>query len=804
MDDESTRKALELAQKAANFDSSRRFDEAIFAYSEAAHRLVKLLAGKKCLPILRKNANEYVARAEFLKNNLDNLSRTYQRSPQREQLERAEFLQLKAQVLDEDGHFELANDHYQQVIHICIENGNTTTEQDVKASFFSIAGACLTRAEELKMILEENLVEKMEQLFPSVPENVLNPSSSPEEEPVLPPPSPSKGEKLSKEELLVIESTSNINGKIYVPFLPTDLAEKFKLPGIFTDKAGKLSLTEKQKTRIRCWKRASELYEKPVVIASIDSSYIKQTLISDCSFISSLSIAASYEKRFGKQLVTRIIYPQDKSGRPIYNPNGKYMVKLHINGVWRKIIIDDFFPCDEGSNLLCSQSQRKGELWVSLLEKAYLNVMGGYDFPGSNSNIDLNALTGWIPERISISDKDFEPDKTFEKLFERMHRGHCLITLATGRMTKEEADRAGLVETHAYAVLDLRKVQGKRLLQLKNPWTHLRWKGRYSEKDKANWTPELRKALSYDPEQAAIVDDGVFWIDFESIVHFFDVFYINWDPSLFPFTTVYHSSWDACTGPVKDLYSMADNPQYSLSINNKTTATAVWILLTRHITKIDDFADNKEFITLIVYDSGKKIYIPSDVKPISEGVRINSPHYLCQLVATKPGINNYTLVVAQYEKTKTIKYSLRVYSTAEAKLKPLTSPYTQSKTVQGEWDKNTAGGCGNGSSKDTVKNNPTYEVTLLSASDENELFVELKAPKQYSVGFDVRQASSTRTKFYEMKNSGAFRPGYTVLPLEDVPAGVYHVRLKTFIAGQTGPFILKIESTCGMNVKRIQ
>lgn len=50
--------------------------------------------------------------------------------------------------------------------------------------------------------------------------------------------------------------------------------------------------------------------------------------------------------------------------------------------------------------------------------------------------------------------------------------------------------------------------QGKRFLQLKNPWSHLRWKGRYSERDEKSWTPDLLKYLNFDPKTAQKFDNG--------------------------------------------------------------------------------------------------------------------------------------------------------------------------------------------------------------------------------------------------------------------------------------------------------
>uniref|UniRef100_A0AAF5PQX5 Calpain catalytic domain-containing protein n=1 Tax=Wuchereria bancrofti TaxID=6293 RepID=A0AAF5PQX5_WUCBA len=825
------------AQMAIAYDKACQWDAAICFYVDAADSILELIRQGKISSSYKQRAEEYVKRAEIIR--LQNASKKSSniKSQQQLNLERAEFLLHEALDQDEAGNIGEAVILYSQAIELCINTSSTSYDSTVAEKLRQLAKKALDRAEVLKaqkklresptLDLPEPPVDEISDLNinTNFEQSAAKPNSSKTTLAIRRKTGDGDSDRLTKSELTVLATTSNVNGRQYVPFLAVDLKERFAYPTPFTDKHGLLALSDKQAKRLKSWMRPDEFMQSPKVIDRVDSGTIKQSIVSDCSFVASLAISARYESRFKKPLVTSIIYPQNKSGLPLYNPCGKYMIKMHFNGVWRKVkvlfryaycicfdfnsyfpvVIDDRFPIGEYGDFLCSYSQQKNELWVSLLEKAYMKVMGGYDFPGSNSSIDMHALTGWIPERISIK-KDWstnDANAVFGKLFTRYHQGHCLITLATGKMDQLTINRTGLVDAHAYAVLDLRKIEDKQLLMLKNPWTHLRWKGRYSEKDKLSWTPQLCKALDYNPADAQQFDDGVFWIDFKSVCHFFDVFYVNWDPSIFPYTYGLHAMWSAGLGPVKDLYSVADNPQYTLEVNSNGSV-AIWILLTRHITDKNDFANNKEYITVMVYKSGKKIYIPSDPKPIMDAVRLNSPHYLCQMIISECGYQKYTLVVAQYEKMKTIYYTLRVYSTAEFRLQKVKVPYISKKRITGEWKGKTAGGCGNGPSRETYMNNPIYELSLDDGSDDNDVLIELKGPKQYNIGFEIKQFSSLRNKLFETRSSGAFRRGYTILALEEVPAGVYNIQTMTFQQGEEGPFFLTIEASCSFTIKRIQ
>ena len=67
------------------------------------------------------------------------------------------------------------------------------------------------------------------------------------------------------------------------------------------------------------------------------------------------------------------IYPQ-KDNAPVYNPQGKYVVKLYHMGKAKKIVIDDRMPCNKDQEFILPQCTNIEELWPALLVKALLKL----------------------------------------------------------------------------------------------------------------------------------------------------------------------------------------------------------------------------------------------------------------------------------------------------------------------------------------------------------------------------------------------------------------------------------------------
>ena len=153
------------------------------------------------------------------------------------------------------------------------------------------------------------------------------------------------------------------------------------------------------------------------------------------------------------------------------------MVKLFVNGTWRGVRIDDYFPMNQNGFWLCAYSSR-GKLWVSLIEKAYLKLNGGYDFDGSNSSRDLYYLTGWLPEKFRLNSENLDRNQLWNRIKLGYRNNDCLITIGTGVIPDE--DNVGLVGNHAYGVLEVQEVMGFRVLLVKNPWGHFRWNGKFA------------------------------------------------------------------------------------------------------------------------------------------------------------------------------------------------------------------------------------------------------------------------------------------------------------------------------------
>ena len=259
------------------------------------------------------------------------------------------------------------------------------------------------------------------------------------------------------------------------------------------------------------WIRATEIEElndaegKLAVFQNeVTPSDIKQGVLGDCYFLSSLSVLSEYPDRIKRLFVSKE-----------QNDHGAYAVRICKNGEWKEVVVDDYIPCHRRKP--CFSNAHGNELWVLLLEKAWAKLHGSYFRieAGFAENV-LHDLTGAPSEVVETED-----EALFEKLrIADQNKWAMAASAGSTEAAKGALEDLGLIGNHSYGLIGVVEIRDRfddvvQLVKLRNPWGDFEWKGDWSDNSPC-WTPETKKIAGWTSE-----DDGTFFMCLEDLKKYF-------------------------------------------------------------------------------------------------------------------------------------------------------------------------------------------------------------------------------------------------------------------------------------------
>jgi len=264
------------------------------------------------------------------------------------------------------------------------------------------------------------------------------------------------------------------------------------------------------------WKRPHEIfgcdYDQIKVFDGIDPGDISQGILGVCYFLCSLAAIAEYPSRLVKTFLTKEA-----------NKYGAYAVQFYVQGIPVEVVVDDQIPCYDFDAKKPLFSKPKGkELWTLIMEKAWAKLYGSYTVTeAGHSGLAIEYLLA-CPTKGYFT-KDLSEDKIWEQLL-HADKNKYIMTTSTYSNANEDM---GLVPGHAYSIISVHNVQGKRILKIRNPWGYFEWKGAWSDNSPL-WTDSIKQEVGF-----VTSDDGIFFMDISDFKKNFEHYVI----------ACYHENW---------------------------------------------------------------------------------------------------------------------------------------------------------------------------------------------------------------------------------------------------------------------